>query len=858
MQHPIFGQIGHLFIIISFVSALAVTYSYFKASNTSDLAIEKSWTRFSRLIFYVHVIAVLGIIVTLFYITFKHYFEYYYVWDYSSKSLPTEYILSSFWHGQEGSFLLWIFWDAILGIILIKLSGKTWEAPVMTVFALVQAFLCSMILGVVIPVIDFKIGSTPFLLMKEAMPNLPVWQMNPNFIPEDGKGMNPLLQNYWMVIHPPTLFLGFASTLVPFAYLMAGLWKKRYTEWIKPSLPWSLVSALILGVGILMGAYWAYETLNFGGYWNWDPVENAVYVPWLVMVAAIHTQIANKKSGTAIKASVILVIAQFILILYSTFLTRSGVLGDASVHSFTDLGLSGQLLIYLFTFVFLSTILCIVRWKHLPTDEKEITTYSKEFWIFIGATTLCLAAFQVIFTTSIPVYNKLVGAFGYVSNIAMPVDQPAHYSKFQLWAFALILLLTGIGQFVWWGRIKKTGWVKALVNPFIIALVITALALNIEHDFIYQVKSEPFKLFSYGFLLFSGIFALAANAMIIFNIFKGNYKLSGGAITHIGVAFMLLGILFSSGYSKVVSLNNSGMAISNNDEAFTKNDNKENKENIALWQNKPLKMDKYTLTYRGVRLKGRDLPDYIKPSQVEIVEGDFHAVALDDIVQNGKTYYKKADTLAIFEENRYYEIDFREENGKVTTLYPRFQINKQMGNVSSPALKHNLGNDLYTYVARAPDLEEREWTKTEEKKVAMRDTFFLNDYVAILNGAQQIKEVPGVTLGPNDAAVKADIKIVGSDFREFHMEPTYIIKAGMVAMPPVENEELGLRIRFTNIDPKTGIFAFGVNSTQRDFVVLKAIEKPYINFLWIGTAILVIGLILAAARRYREFRLVND
>lgn len=848
MQHPIYGQLGHLFIIISFVTALVVAFSYFKATNNELANTENGWLKFARIYFFIHFLAVIGIIFILFFITAQHYFEYYYVWKYSSKSLPAEYILSSFWHGQEGSFLLWIFWDAILGLILIKLSGKKWEAPVMTVFALVQAFLCSMILGVVIPGIDFKIGSTPFLLLKEAMPDLPVWQMNANFVAEDGQGMNPLLQNYWMVIHPPTLFLGFATTLVPFAYLMAGLWKKRYSEWIKPSLAWSLVSALLLGVGILMGAYWAYETLNFGGYWNWDPVENAVYVPWVVMVAAIHTQIANRKSGTAIKASAILVIAQFILILYSTFLTRSGILGNASVHSFTDLGLSGQLLLYLFTFIILSVILCWYHWKNIPTDEKELTTYSKEFWIFIGATVLCLAAFQVIFTTSIPVYRSIAESFGFVSNLAMPADQIGHYSKFQLWAFALIIGLTGIGQYVWWGRIKKSGWVKSITNPLIAALVLTALVVNFEK--VYNI--------GYAILLFCCLFALVANALIIFNIFKGNYKVSGGAITHIGVALMLLGILFSSGYSDVVSLNNTGIAISNKDEAFTKNDNKENKENIALWQNKPQKMADYTLTYRGMRLKGRDLPDYIKPSQVEIIENDFHAVALEEIVQNGKTYYKKGDTLAIFDENRYYEIDFRDKAGKITTLYPRFQLNKQMGNVSSPALKHNLSSDLYTYVSLAPNLEEREWTKTEVKQAAIRDTFFLNDYVAVLEGAQQIKEVPGIPLGPNDAAVKASIKIIGQDFVEHKMEPNYIIKEGMVAMPPVENEELGLRIRFTNIDPKTGIFSFGVNTTQRDFVVLKAIEKPFINLLWIGTGILVIGLIMAAARRYREFSLVKD
>src|SRR5690606_35104613 len=142
--------------------------------------------------------------------------------------------------------------------------------------------------------------------------------------------------------------------------------------WVRPALPWSLFAAATLGLGILMGGYWAYETLNFGGYWNWDPVENAVYVPWLVLVAGIHTMITYKNSETALKASIILVVVTFVLILYSTFLTRSGILGDASVHSFTDLGLSGQLLLYMFFFLFLAAALCIWRWKEIPTTDKEV------------------------------------------------------------------------------------------------------------------------------------------------------------------------------------------------------------------------------------------------------------------------------------------------------------------------------------------------------------------------------------------------------------------------------------------------------------------------------------------------------
>ena len=209
----------------------------------------------------------------------------------------------------------------------------------MFIFSVVQAFLVSMILGVVI--INLKIGSSPFLLTRDVI-NAPVFDINPDFIPENGSGLNPLLQNYWMVIHPPTLFLGFAATIVPFSFAISGLWSKKITEWIKPAVPWALFAAATLGLGILMGAYWAYETLNFGGYWNWDPVENAIFVPWLVLIGGIHTMLIYKRNGAAVKTSFILIIATFLLVVYSTFLTRSGILGDSSVHSFTDLGLSNS------------------------------------------------------------------------------------------------------------------------------------------------------------------------------------------------------------------------------------------------------------------------------------------------------------------------------------------------------------------------------------------------------------------------------------------------------------------------------------------------------------------------------------
>ncbi|NBB27476.1 cytochrome c biogenesis protein CcsA [Cellulophaga sp. BC115SP] len=854
MLHTTIGNVGHLCIIISFVTSVISAFGYFKSLQIKNLEEQESWKKFSRYSFYLHGLSIVGVIVALYSIIYNHYFEYQYAWSHSSIALPVYYIVSCFWEGQEGSFLLWIFWHALLGLILIKTNRK-WEAPLMVVFATVQAFLCSMILGIVLPLIDFKIGSSPFLLMREAMPDLPVWKMNPNFVPEDGRGLNPLLQNYWMVIHPPTLFLGFATTLIPFAYAIAGLWRGEYKEWIRPALPWSLFSAAVLGIGIIMGAYWAYETLNFGGYWNWDPVENASFVPWLVLVAAIHCMIIYKTNESALRISFILVITSFILVLYSTFLNRSGVLGEASVHSFTDLGLSGQLLLYLLFFLVGAVGLLIYRWKNIPTEEQEASVYSREFWIFIGATALCLSSFQIIAATSLPVYNKIVEALGFVSKLAPPADAPTYYSKFQLWFAAAVAILTGTGQYFWWKKIKKENISQHFLTPALVSLILTSLGI------LATTKLELGDFFSnptYIALLFACIYAFVTNGTILFNIARGNYKLSGGAVTHIGFAMMLFGILYSSGYSKVVSINTSGFAISNKDEAFTKNNDKENKENVVLWLNTPLEMGKYTLTYKGVRVEGRELPEYVRPELVELIENDFHAVALQDIEQQGKKYYAKGDTLPVFPENKYYEIDFRDKDGKVTTLYPRAQINKKMGNAFSPDLKHSALGDLYTYVALAPNLDEKEWSKTEKFTVAVKDTFFLNDYVAVLDEVKRVTEFEGKPLGPQDAAVQARILISGKEAIPHEIKPVFVIRDGMVAMPPVENAEAGVRARFVSVDPQTGKFTFDINTTQRDFIILKAIEKPLVNILWIGTIILSIGFVMATIRRYREFKLMRD
>lgn len=819
MIHYFEGQLGHALVIIAFVTSLLSAYAYFKGRNQDE-----QWTAFGTKVFYVHVVAVLGIIGTLFYLITNHYFEYHYVFSHSSKILPVYYQISCFWEGQEGSFLLWIFWNAVLGIILIN-TNKFWKAPVMFVMALTQVFLVSMILGVV--VFDLKLGSSPFMLLREVI-DAPIFKTNPNFIPDDGNGLNPLLQNYWMVIHPPTLFLGFATTVIPFAYCIGGLIIGKNKEWIRPALPWAQFSAMILGVGILMGAYWAYETLNFGGYWNWDPVENAIYVPWLVLVAAIHVMIAYKKSGSALKLSMILVAASFILVLYATFLTRSGILGNSSVHSFTDLGLSGQLLICLLAFIALSIFFIGKRWKDIPVTKEETSTYSREFWIFMGSAILGLMAFQVLLYTSMPVYNQVAGLLGFDLNLAPPTDIYDAYSLPQLILSIFLAILSGTGQFFWWKKMDGKKLWEELKTPFLISLLLSGTVIVLGKI------TEPY----YVILLVACTYSISANAKIFLGVAKSNIKLSGGSITHIGIALMLIGILFSSGYSSILSTNYTSMVWSSE---FPE---EVNRDNLLLFINEPRQMKEYSMIYRGIRKETRE---------AGFVDQNDLTLTLDPlkVVRKGIS-----DTLTLISpENSYFEVEYHTEGGLQFTLFPRVQINKAMDMiVYSPDIKRKLGADMYTHVRTFPDPDqEPEWSEPKEIKVTIGDQFFINDYVATLERMEPISQIDGTPLSSGDVAVKAVIEVQG-EYSNYSAEPVFVIRnQEYVGRIDDQVNDLAFRISIQNIIPQENAVILAYQVTQKDWIIMEAVKKPWINLLWLGTVLLVVGFIVAIRRRYIEF-----
>lgn len=556
-EHLLAGKVGNFFVIFSFCSALLAAISYFFATQKNDA----DWKTLGRISFLAHGVGILGIISTLFFMILNQYFEYYYVWQHSSTELPLRYIFSCFWEGQEGSFLLWAFWHMVIGVVFLFIRNK-WEAPVLSIFGLVQAFLMSMLLGVYF--FEYRLGSNPFTALLREHPDfsdIPLFT-NPNYLENlDGRGLNPLLQNYWMTIHPPTLFLGFASTLLPFALAISGLWTKQYKEWLKTAIPWTFFSIFILAIGILMGGAWAYEALSFGGFWAWDPVENASLVPWLTLVGAGHLMIVEQRRGGVMKSLLFLTFLTFILVLYSSFLTRSGVLGDASVHAFTDLGMSGQLLLYLLTFVAISIFIFVLRYKHLPSSEKEEELWSREFWMFIGALVLFISSFQITISTSIPVINKIFG-----SDLAPPVDAIEHYNSWQVPFVIVILLLMGFSQFF---NYKKTEFKKFFGKIFIALLISAGLAVAIGLS---MQMFNPFHLF----MLFSALFAAVANLDYLIRVMKGKIRFSGASISHAGFGIMMLGALLSMGKQEIISNNTSSYDVT------MLGENYDNQESILL------------------------------------------------------------------------------------------------------------------------------------------------------------------------------------------------------------------------------------------------------------------------------------
>jgi cytochrome c-type biogenesis protein CcmF len=767
-----------------------------------------SWKKLARTAFIIECISVFAIFSILFYIIYNHLFEYKYAWQHSSRSLEVKYLLSCFWEGQEGSFLLWSIWHCVLGLILIKTSKK-WEAPVMTIISFAQFCLATMIAGIYI--LGWKMGSNPFLLLRNSgvLDNAPALHLNfdinqplkADYLSsiKDGNDLNPLLQNYWMVIHPPVLFLGFASTIVPFAFAMAGLWTKKFGEWTKHALPWSLFSAAVLGVGITMGAMWAYESLTFGGYWAWDPVENASLVPWLILISGIHTLLIYRHTGNALRSAYLFFIFSFSFVLYSTFLTRSGILGDSSVHAFTDLGMNWQLLAFLAVFVVPSFIFFANRYKDIPAIHKEESSSSREFWMFIGSLVFFLSALVVIGKTSLPVFNKIFN-----KHIAAPEDPEFAYNSIQVYVAVVIALLTAFSQYLKYKNTTSSFFWKKILTPTIIAAVVATLIVlfgNINYD-----KKGPVFQGSIWLAVVCSVYAIIANAAYIWLGLKGSLKLSGGSIAHAGFGMVLLGILISSSKKEILSYNTSGISVN-----FGEGAKEKTGENLTLVKGLETDMGKYWVTYES------------------------------DSAHPKKPLW-------------FYRIRFKSKDGKENfVLQPNAFVNYKgnEGLMANPSSKHYWDHDVFTYITSLPDpTKEKDTASFKTYTIKPGDSIFYSRGYAILQSVKSKDSLPENIFGKNGSLYEAPIKIFSRTGTIYTVTSRLAAAKGetLLLSDTIPSENLILQFRKTNPNNSIELAVKESNSVMQ-YLTLKAYKFPFINLLWLGVLITASGIIISMVRR---------
>lgn len=845
------GIFGNLFIALALAAAFLSAISYYFASvKKGEEAI--GWKKIARIAFRLHSVGILGTIVTLFYIIINHRFEYYYAWQHTDTTLPFKYVFAAFWEGQEGSFLLWMFWTVIIGNVLI-FTTKLRESQVMFVFATVQFFLVTMILGIVIDIpgwIDYKIGANPFLLTREHpnMAGMPFVKL-PNYLEKlDGRGLNPALQNYWMTIHPPTLFLGFALTLVPYAYAVSAIWKRELNAWTKDALPWAFSAIMVLGAGILMGGAWAYVALNFGGFWAWDPVENASLVPWIVMVGAAHLMLIRKNKGTNLKITLVLSILSFILVLYSTFLTRSGVLGDASVHSFTDLGMSGQLLLVLFIFMLMPVllgmqsrvkafnllvavitlaifsvmfdfstpflvILTVLLFSsvaflgkiqpELFVEKEEEDISSREFWMFIGALVLLGSAIHLTFETSKPVLNKIFGT-SYA-----PASIPG-YNKVQLFFGIGVTLLIAITQFL---KYKKSN-VKIVISEITRSLIPSALIVVVA-----GIAFPSFRNPGNILLTLSSLYAVLANLDFIRTRKQKWYK-TGASVAHVGFALIILGSVVSAGHQYIISANQGAINL----EAL--NTDFKNNENVMLHRNAMAQMDKYWLIYTN-----------------------------DTVIGN----------------EAFYNVDYFEQKDndivKAFTLSPKLIMNDRMGNVAEPATKHFWYKDVFTHVtyvdvekikskkAQINNLPHSKEKEPQHFTIQKGDTIFGTTFAVHFVGFEALSDIDNIQNQEELNLKMRGIFVVQLFNGEIDtLRPIYEVTNNMLVTAPDLSERAGVKIEAKRIlsDKEVDVEVTELQTSPfSDFIIMQAVVFPGINLLWLGCFVMVIGTAMAVYGRVK-------
>ncbi|WP_129672210.1 heme lyase CcmF/NrfE family subunit [Candidatus Chloroploca sp. Khr17] len=528
--------LGTFLLVMSLAMALLTVVSYALVIRGNRLAL--TYGRFGVYASLAGVVMVYSLLITLF---VARRFDIEYVNNYSSLDLNFFFTVAASWAGQPGSFLIWILWGAIAAALLVRRS-KHFEPYTLLVIQAIQAGL-----------LIFVLILNPFKPLLDATTGLAL-------TPADGRGLNPLLHNFWMIIHPPVLFIGYALSMIPFAFAVGALVRRDYDTWVTRALPWVIGAWSFLGLALLLGGYWAYETLGWGGYWGWDPVENSSLVPWIILTALMHGMVQQRSHGGLRKTNLALALTVYVTVFYATFLTRSGVYANFSVHSFVAEGIFEGLVAFLVLLAVGSIALFFWRWRDIPANPLSDKFFSRDSFFVLAILSFLLVALVISTGTSMPVISAIPGVGhtlqGWMGatfeiddgTLMNPQAQPFEDGRFSLapsfyqqttppLGLVIIVLMT-LGPLMGWRDSNMRNLLRALRWPAVAAVLAAIVAMFIDVRDLLSL-----------FYVSGATFAIGTNLVMLLRTLKGGWLRIGGYLAHMGFAVMAIGMIGSSAYA---------------------------------------------------------------------------------------------------------------------------------------------------------------------------------------------------------------------------------------------------------------------------------------------------------------------
>ena len=812
------GSLGKLALIIALIASVISIGGYAAALCGKS---PKSAMRLGRAFYGVTAFCMLATFGLLMAIVYGYHFEYQYAVDHTGTGMNTWYRLAATWSGQEGSFLLWACWTSLLGFLVYLKAGK-YEARVMPFYTSVLGMLAAIL-----------IRQSPFILL--AAPTHAQLLANPDwhFPPLEGMGLNPSLQNYWMTIHPPTIFFGFSSLLVPFCYAIAAMMWRDYKGWTSRVMPYALLSCGTLGIGLFMGGYWAYETQGWHGFWGWDPVENASFFPWLAVTALVHGLVVQKSRGGMARTNTFLGVLAFWLFLLGTFLTRSGVLQEVSVHAFANIGKSGLVLMVVMMSVYgvLGLGMWLYRLRDMPGRKTTgDTLVSRDFAFFLGVTLMLLACVFVTMGTTAPLGQKLMH-----KTLAAP--QPAFYNRSMMPIAILAGLLLGCVPWLAWRKTDPDTFLRRLIAPWLlmvlfgVAMLIWVIGAERASMAVRDMSDEStlatlrawinpsLQRVTVILLASVGFLAMLSNAALAARVFRAKPLAAGGWLAHVGIGVLMIGVVISNTYERT--------------------------QRIDLIQGfGPKAAFGYQFEFEKMTAKPPDQwpinPDYIRDNAVQMrVTPPAGEGAQDD----------GSHTFLISPRWFVYNLD-------------KAHFEDETEAIRWPDIRKYLGHDLYVGLAANP-----EFVCVDADNPGARQHITLLPKQKVTFGPYTVgyfdySGEPGKFFGarlailkPDNTPVEVDPKILlGSDEKGMHMD--YI----NYAVPELRdaNGVPGVA-RLDRLDPAThaadiSLSLPGATTTGVWVVHAEVTYKPWVNLVWAGVLIAVLGIFIAGVNRANEAR----